>query len=62
MEKVGGLVIAGNGTSRRCTIWSAQRPLVASRPALVATLLADPGNARERQEVLPLKKLRDMAQ
>ena len=30
-------------------IWPARRPLAASRAALIATLLPDPGNARERQ-------------
>ncbi len=32
-------------------IWPARRPLAASRAALVATLLPDPGGARERQAV-----------
>ena len=32
-------------------IWPARRPLAASRAALIATLLPDPGNARERQAV-----------
>ena len=33
-------------------IWPARRPLAASRAALIATLLADPGNHKERQEML----------
>ncbi|MCY4121433.1 MAG: DUF1156 domain-containing protein, partial [Acidobacteria bacterium] len=32
-------------------IWPARRPLAASRAALIATLLPDPGNARERQAI-----------
>src|SRR3989440_975544 len=32
-------------------IWPARRPLAASRAALVATLLPDPGNAEERKEI-----------
>ncbi len=32
-------------------IWPARRPLAACRAALIATLLPDPGNARERQAV-----------
>ena len=32
-------------------IWPARRPLAASRAALIATLLPDPGGARERQAV-----------
>ena len=32
-------------------IWPARRPLAASRAALLATLLPDPGNARERQAI-----------
>ncbi len=32
-------------------IWPARRPLAASRAALIATLLPDPGSARERQAV-----------
>ena len=32
-------------------IWPARRPLAASRAALIATLLADPGGARERQAI-----------
>ena len=32
-------------------IWPARRPLAASRAALIATLLPDPGNAQERQAV-----------
>ena len=32
-------------------IWPARRPLAASRAALIATLLPDPGDARERQAV-----------
>ncbi len=33
-------------------IWPARRPLAASRAALIATLLPDPGNAEERQQML----------
>ena len=33
-------------------IWPARRPLAASRAALIATLLPDPGNTEERQEIL----------
>jgi adenine-specific DNA methylase len=33
-------------------IWPARRPLAASRAALIATLLPDPGNAEERREIL----------
>ena len=33
-------------------IWPARRPLAASRAALIATLLADPGNSKQRQEIL----------
>src|SRR5438093_9137463 len=33
-------------------IWPARRPLAASRAALIATLLADPGNAEERAMIL----------
>src|SRR6185295_16252615 len=33
-------------------IWPARRPLAASRAALIATLLPDPGNAEERKELL----------
>ena len=33
-------------------IWPARRPLAASRAALLATLLADPGDAGERRELL----------
>ena len=33
-------------------IWPARRPLAASRAALIATLLADPGNSKKRQEML----------
>ena len=33
-------------------IWPARRPLAASRAALIATLLADPGNPKQRQEIL----------
>ena len=33
-------------------IWPARRPLAASRAALIAMLLADPGNPKQRQEVL----------
>ncbi len=33
-------------------IWPARRPLAACRAALIATLLPDPGNARERKEIL----------
>ena len=33
-------------------IWPARRPLAASRAALIATLLADPGNSKQRQEML----------
>ena len=32
-------------------IWPARRPLAACRAALIATLLPDPGNARERQAI-----------
>ena len=32
-------------------IWPARRPLAASRAALIATLLPDPGNTEERQEL-----------
>src|SRR5581483_8447042 len=32
-------------------IWPARRPLAASRAALIATLLPDPGNADRRKEV-----------
>src|SRR5262252_1241715 len=32
-------------------IWPARRPLAASRAALVATLLPDPGAAEERKEI-----------
>src|SRR6266851_1815114 len=32
-------------------IWPARRPLAASRAALIATLLPDPGNADERKEI-----------
>ncbi len=32
-------------------IWPARRPLAASRAALIATLLPDPGNAQERQAI-----------
>ena len=32
-------------------IWPARRPLAASRAALIAMLLPDPGNARERQAI-----------
>src|SRR6266481_1963733 len=32
-------------------IWPARRPLAASRAALIATLLLDPGNAAERKEI-----------
>ncbi len=32
-------------------IWPARRPLAASRAALIATLLPDPGGARERQAI-----------
>ena len=32
-------------------IWPARRPLAASRAALIATLLPDPGNARDRQTI-----------
>ena len=35
-------------------IWPARRPLAACRAALLATLLPDPGNAEERQELLDL--------
>ena len=35
-------------------IWPARRPLAASRAALLATLLPDPGNAEERQKLLDL--------
>jgi adenine-specific DNA methylase len=33
-------------------IWPAQRPLAASRAALIATLLPDPGDAEERKDIL----------
>ena len=33
-------------------IWPARRPLAASRAALIATLLSDPGNAEKRKEIL----------
>ena len=33
-------------------IWPARRPLAAARAALIATLLADPGNHKQRQEML----------
>jgi len=33
-------------------IWPARRPLAASRAALIATLLTDPGNPKQRQEIL----------
>ena len=33
-------------------IWPARRPLAASRAALIATLLADPGDAGKRKEIL----------
>src|SRR5258708_41523 len=33
-------------------IWPARRPLAASRAALIATLLPDPGNAEERKQIL----------
>lgn len=33
-------------------IWPARRPLAASRAALIATLLPDPGNAEERKQLL----------
>ncbi len=33
-------------------IWPARRPLAASRAALIATLLPDPGNDKERREML----------
>ena len=33
-------------------IWPARRPLAASRAALIATLLPDPGDAGERKEIL----------
>ena len=33
-------------------IWPARRPLAASRAALIATLLPDPGNAEERKDIL----------
>src|SRR5437868_13588383 len=32
-------------------IWPARRPLAACRAALIATLLPDPGNAEERNEL-----------
>ena len=35
-------------------IWPARRPLAASRAALLATLLPDPGNAEDRQKLLDL--------
>ena len=33
-------------------IWPARRPLAACRAALIATLLPDPGNKKERDEIL----------
>src|SRR5437764_15247088 len=33
-------------------IWPARRPLAACRAALIATLLSDPGNNDERQQLL----------
>src|SRR3982750_1214881 len=33
-------------------IWPARRPLAASRAALIATLLPDPGNKEKRDEIL----------
>src|SRR6266487_4162609 len=33
-------------------IWPARRPLAASRAALIATLLPDPGNEDERKKLL----------
>src|SRR5258708_5983332 len=33
-------------------IWPARRPLAASRAALIATLLPDPGNTEERKQIL----------
>src|SRR5947207_5751503 len=33
-------------------IWPARRPLAASRAALIATLLSDPGNEEERKMIL----------
>ena len=33
-------------------IWPARRPLAASRAALIATLLTDPGDAEERRDIL----------
>ena len=33
-------------------IWPARRPLAASRAVLIATLLGDPGNPKQRQEIL----------
>ena len=33
-------------------IWPARRPLAASRAALIATLLTDPGDPKQRQEIL----------
>ena len=33
-------------------IWPARRPLAASRAALIATLLPDPGDAEERKDIL----------
>ena len=33
-------------------IWPARRPLAASRAALIATLLPDPGNPEKRKEIL----------
>ncbi|MFL5667364.1 MAG: DUF1156 domain-containing protein, partial [Ktedonobacteraceae bacterium] len=33
-------------------IWPARRPLAASRAALIATLLPDPGNEEERKEIM----------
>ena len=33
-------------------IWPARRPLAASRAALIATLLPDPGDPKKRKEIL----------
>src|SRR6059058_4461606 len=33
-------------------IWPARRPLAASRAALIATLLPDPGDSKKRKEIL----------
>src|SRR5437899_10726962 len=42
----------GHGPISTLHIWPARRPLAACRAALIATLLPDPGNAEERNELL----------